>query len=107
MQNFFSTLTAYPLVPQVLAQSADPDSKTLADIIKVVWNTLISPAITFLFLAATVIFIWGLVEFIMNVDNDDARSRGKRHIAWGVFGMFIMVATGAILFLFQNFFESI
>ncbi|OGZ43603.1 MAG: hypothetical protein A3C84_00430 [Candidatus Ryanbacteria bacterium RIFCSPHIGHO2_02_FULL_48_12] len=107
MQNFFSTLTAYLLVPQALAQSADPDSKTLADIIKVVWNTLISPAITFLFLAATVIFIWGLVEFIMNADNDDARSRGKRHIAWGVFGMFIMVATGAILFLFQNFFESI
>ena len=89
------------------AHAAIPPKPTLGDIIKVTWNTAIRPAIIFLFLLATTVFIWGLIEFIANAESEEARTRGKRNIVYGIIGMTIMLATGAILVLLDNFFKSI
>ncbi|OGZ44473.1 MAG: hypothetical protein A3J55_04505 [Candidatus Ryanbacteria bacterium RIFCSPHIGHO2_02_FULL_45_17b] len=89
------------------AHAAIPASPTLGDIIKVTWNDAIRPTIVFLFLLATVIFIWGLIEFISNAESEDGRTRGKRNIVYGIMGMSIMLATGAIMMILQNFFTSI
>jgi len=96
---------AVSLILEAHAQAAG--GKTLGDIIRVTWNTVIRPGIIFLFLVATVVFIWGLVQFVMRGDSEEGRKQGKSTIQWGVFGMFIMVVTGAIIVILDNFFKSI
>lgn len=89
------------------AYAAIPASPTLGDIIKVTWNDAIRPAAIFLFILATVVFIWGLIEFIANAASEDGRTRGKQNIVYGIIGMSIMLATGAIMLVLKNFFTSI
>ncbi|OGZ47320.1 MAG: hypothetical protein A3J54_03445 [Candidatus Ryanbacteria bacterium RIFCSPHIGHO2_02_FULL_45_13b] len=89
------------------AYAAIPPSPTLGDIIKVTWNDAIRPAVIFLFILATVVFIWGLIEFIANAASEDGRKRGKQNIVYGIVGMSIMLATGAILLVLNNFFTSV
>lgn len=89
------------------AHAATPASPTVGDIIKVTWNDAVRPAIIFLFVLATVVFIWGLIEFIANAASEDGRTRGKQNIIYGIIGMSIMLATGAIMLVLKNFFTSI
>ena len=84
-----------------------PAGPKLGDIIRVTWNDAIRPTIIFLFLLATAVFIWGLVEFIANAESEEARTRGKRTIVYGIIGMTIMLVTGAILVVIDNFFKSL
>jgi len=58
---------------------------------------IIQPLIGLLFAAATVVFVWGIFQFIAGSDSEDARSEGKRHMLYGLIGMFIMVAAWGIL----------
>lgn len=89
------------------AHAAIPESPTLGDIIRVTWNDAIRPAIIFLFVLATAVFLWGLVEFIGSAESEEGRTRGKQNIVYGIVGMAIMIATGAILVVIDNFFKSL
>lgn len=60
-------------------------------------DVIINPAIKGLFLLALLSFLWGLLVFIKNAENDDARSKGRNAILWGVIGMAIMIAAGGII----------
>lgn len=61
---------------------------------------VINPLIAVIFAAALVVFLWGLIEFLFayNID-EEKRSNGKRHMLWGIIGIFIMVAINAIIAL--------
>lgn len=58
---------------------------------------IINPLIFLLFAAASVYFVYGLLQFVMNSSNDEAREKGKRHMVYGLVGLFIMVAVYGIL----------
>ena len=58
---------------------------------------LIQPVITLMFIVAILIFIWGVVEMIMNGGNDEARAKGSKHVMWGLIGLFIMFGVYGIL----------
>ncbi|PJE64505.1 MAG: hypothetical protein COU90_01535 [Candidatus Ryanbacteria bacterium CG10_big_fil_rev_8_21_14_0_10_43_42] len=92
-------------IPSAHAQI--PASPTLGDIIKKLWNEAILPAIVFLFVLATVVFIIGLIRFIAGADSEEAQATGKRYIIWGIVGMFIMFGTGAIMLVISNFFSAL
>jgi len=71
-----------------------------------IWSEILAPLITLLLAAATIVFIWGLVEFIANSGNEEARSKGKTHMIWGVFGLFLMLSVWGIVQIFCNFFGT-
>jgi uncharacterized membrane protein YidH (DUF202 family) len=58
---------------------------------------------SFFFLIRTLIFIWGVVEFIKNADNAEERETGKMHMIWGVIGLAIMVSFAGIIGIIKNF----
>lgn len=58
---------------------------------------LVNPIITVLALAAFVVFLWGLVVFIWNSGDDEARSTGKRVMLWGVIGLVIIFGAWSIV----------
>jgi len=60
-------------------------------------QAILFPLITLLTTIALVVFLYGCFLFIANASNDDARTKGKRHITWGIIGMLVMLSAYAIL----------
>lgn len=55
-----------------------------------VQDQIINPLIKLLFVAAVVLFIFGIIEFIRGADDPKKREVGREHMIWGVVGMAIM-----------------
>jgi TRAP-type C4-dicarboxylate transport system permease small subunit len=68
---------------------------------------IIVPFVTLLVLAAFTIFIWGVVEYIRNADNDEKRSLGTQHIVWGLVGLTIIFGANAIIAILKAIDTSI
>ncbi|MEI7513414.1 MAG: hypothetical protein WCJ74_02210 [bacterium] len=60
-------------------------------------TNIVNPIIYFLFAVALMYFLYGIIVFIMNADDEEARKTGKKHIFWGMVGLFIMVSVYGIL----------
>lgn len=71
-------------------------------IIQKVNDAILTPIVYLLFAVATVYFLFGLMKFILNQDNDEAQSEGKKHMMWGVVGIAIMVSVWGILNLINE-----
>lgn len=67
-------------------------------------DVILFPTIALLSGIALLLFIWGCAEYIMNANNEEARSKGKLHIMYGLIGLFIMVSAYAILTFAVNSF---
>ncbi len=73
--------------------------------INAIIGTIINPTLALIFAAGLLVFLWGVVQFIWNSDQEDERKVGQRHIIWGLVGMFIMVAWFGISTIITNTFE--
>jgi len=58
---------------------------------------ILNPLIFLLFAIATLVFFWGIFQFIFSQTADDKRDEGKRKIFWGLFGMFIMISAYGLI----------
>jgi uncharacterized membrane protein YidH (DUF202 family) len=70
---------------------------TVNDIINAVNRVVINPLIVLLFTIAFLMFVYGIVRFIANMDNEEERESGKRAIVWGLVGMLVMLSVFAII----------
>lgn len=75
-------------------------------------TVLINPLILALFATGLLLFVVGLIQFLYNINilgtSGDGREEGKRHMVWGLVGMFIMISAYSILnFLATNIGVSI
>ena len=57
---------------------------------------ILNPFIAFLFVLATLLFLMGVVQFYIAGD-DKTREDGRRHVLWGLVGMFIMISVFGIM----------
>ena len=57
---------------------------------------ILNPFIGFLFVLATILFLFGLVRFYLAGTPQD-RAAGHRHMLWGLAGMFIMLSVFGIM----------
>jgi len=67
-------------------------------------TNIINPFIILLFSVALLVFIWGLVQFVRNAGEADALETAKRHVIYGLIGMFIMVSAFGIIRIILNTF---
>lgn len=58
---------------------------------------IVNPIIYILFTASFLVFFYGIVEFLAQGNNPEKASAGKRHMFWGVIGIFIFIASIGIL----------
>ena len=70
-----------------------PDVDTL---ISQVENTLVL-VISALFVIATVIFIWGVIMYIAQADDEAARKKAKQLMLWGIIGLVVITAVWGIV----------
>lgn len=80
----------------------------ISSLVNKITTILINPLLYLLFAVGLVVFIYGLVEFLVGLnfskgtssvggDKKDSASNGRRHMLYGVIGMFVMVAAWAIV----------
>ena len=95
----FAPLIALADTP--LVEITDPPADA-TDLVNRISTFILNPVIYVLFAAAFVVFIWGLVQFVVNLDNEEARSTGGKPMLWGIMGMVIMVGVPGIIAIIQN-----
>lgn len=76
----------------------------ITDLLKKVNATILNPTILLLFAVAIIVFVWGLIQFLVSSETDEGRETGKRKILWGLIGMFIMVGALGIIRIVLNTF---
>lgn len=62
---------------------------------------ILAPIITLLSLAAFVLFLWGIVEFIAGAEDEEKRKSGQQHMIWGIIGLVIIFGANAIVSLIK------
>ena len=80
------------------------EGKTVCDILSTIATQLISPVKNLLVILGTLVFIYGVVEFIAGASSEDARTKGKKHMIWGIAGLVITMGYMAMIVILQNFF---
>ena len=75
------------------------------DLLGKVNKNIINPAIEFLFIVATVIFLWGVLEFIAGASDKTKRQTGKDHMLYGFIGLVIMFGVYGIITIVTNTFN--
>ena len=60
-------------------------------------SQIISPLISLLFAIAFLYFLYGKYEFISEGADSKKLEKAKKHILWGIIGLFIMVAANGLL----------
>jgi FtsH-binding integral membrane protein len=68
---------------------------------KLVVNIL-NPITGFLGAIAIAVFLFGVLQFIMNSENEDGIARAKKYMMWGLIGLFIMLSAWGIIGLIQG-----
>ncbi len=66
--------------------------RTLTGIINWASCTLINSVIPLLFTLASVGFMWGVIKYFINPDNEEARKKGKTYMLWGIIALFVMIS---------------
>jgi len=64
---------------------------------------IINPFITFLFVLASLLFLYGLTRYYIMGDAKE-KETGRQHMVWGLIGMFIMMSVFGIMNLIMNTF---
>lgn len=68
---------------------------------------ILNPLIGLLIAIAFLVFVWGIVELIYGSDNEEKIKVGKRHLVYGLIGLFIMLGVLGIMNVLQNFINSL
>jgi len=58
--------------------------------------------VIFLSSLALIYFILGMVQFVGQTSNDQARAEGKVKMVWGIFLLFVLFSTWGLVVLFQE-----
>ena len=67
------------------------------NIIQKVNANILEPLIQLLFAFGIAYFLYGVMKFILNQDNETAQEEGKKHMLWGIIGIAIMASAWGIL----------
>ena len=76
--------------------------ESLDQFIKNVDKLIINPLIILLFALAVAYFLWGGFVFLSNTDKEDERTKGKKHMLYGIIGITIMMAVWTLLGILTN-----
>lgn len=66
-------------------------------------EVIINPLIQLFFAVAFLVFLFGFIEFFFSGGSPEKTSTGKKHMLWGLVGLFIMISAVGILNLFLQF----
>jgi uncharacterized membrane protein YjfL (UPF0719 family) len=66
---------------------------------------IINPAILLVIAAGFFLFVWGLVQFLLHLDEGTQREESLKHMLWGIVGMVVMFSVYGIVQLLDSTFS--
>ncbi len=93
---FVAGYTLLPLV--VLAQDVISVLSSIRNVLNIV--------IGILFVLATVVFLWGVIQFIAKAGDPEGQKKAKGVMVWGIIGLAVMAAAWGVANILVNFFQA-
>lgn len=84
-----------------------PAAGELTDITKIInfaSCTLANAVIPLLIGLAVTAFVYGIIQFFLNPDNEEKRKAGKSYMLWGIIALFVMVSFWGLVGILSNTF---
>jgi len=81
----------------VFAQAPSPGSSMLDRFMANLYTYIFNPFLYLFMGLAVVVFLWGVIRFIVGGADEEAVTTGKRHMIWGIVGLFIIVSVWGIM----------
>lgn len=80
---------------------------TITSLVEKITTGILTPVINLLFVLATVIFLWGVIQYVLGSQGDQKKlDQGKQVMIWGIIGMFVMVSAWGIVKILCQFFGT-
>jgi uncharacterized membrane protein YidH (DUF202 family) len=98
---YFIASFILPISAFAQAASGSETAQTFFDNVK---TNIVNPIITVIAIAAFVVFVWGVVDFIRSADDAEKRKTGQQHMIWGIVGLVIIFGANAIISILKNTF---
>ena len=101
-RNFLKVTTIGSLILPYIAFAQNPQA--IEKIINVILNTFNNIIIPLLFVLATVIFLWGVIQYIAKGADEAAQKKAKGLMLWGIIGLAVMLAVWGIVNILIQYF---
>ncbi|MBP6908358.1 MAG: hypothetical protein KBB75_00870 [Candidatus Pacebacteria bacterium] len=95
-----------PTIAQTSNACKGAPFNTFSDILTFISCTINKSIIPLLFTLATAGFIWGIIQYFLNPDNEEKRKAGKSFIIWGLIGLFVMISMWGLVGILTNTFGT-
>jgi hypothetical protein len=109
VNTFFSDSISAPSLAPLTGDSA---TCTLAghpkfqDVLCYITGIINSSVIPLIFALATVMFVWGVVQFfIINANEEAKRAQGKQFMIWGIIALAVMLSVWGLVGILGNTFS--
>ena len=67
------------------------------DLLSYVTCIISSSIIPLIFALATAMFVWGVVQYVINSDEEAKKAKGREFMIWGIVGLTIMFAVWGLV----------
>ena len=79
-------------------------SAGLGNIINFFSCIIVNSIIPLLFSLAVAGFIWGVIQYFLNPENEENRKKGKSYMLWGIISLFVMISMWGLVAVIGNTF---
>ena len=76
------------------------------DVLSKVMSEVFTPLYELAVGIAVLYFLYGIMMFMINLQDPEKKNIGKQHLLWGTIGLFIILSVGGILSLFNSIFDG-
>ena len=63
---------------------------------------LLNPVLQFVTVITILYFLYGIMMYIVQMNNPEKKEDGKRHLLWGSIGIFIILSINGILIMLNS-----
>jgi hypothetical protein len=74
-----------------------PNKAKFQDLLCYITNIINSAIIPLIFSLAFLSFIWGIVQFVINSDDEAKKTKGKQFMLWGIIALTVMVSVWGLV----------
>ena len=78
------------------------DAVAFGNAVSPIMRTIINPLIDLMFAVAVVVFVWGIIQMIINDTDAEAHRKGRWSMLSGLIGIFIMASAWGIINVVAN-----
>lgn len=102
MKKLLIHLYFFGITSAVFAKADTGSSETIETLLGKIATNIVYPFVNFFLVLATVVFLWGVIQYVIAGDSSDKTEKAKRQIVWGLIGLTVMASAWAIVGVIQK-----